>query len=64
MLAAVAVVVRLALPLTTAAVSPLTKPVIVSLKAGLAWPYTFVASFAVTVSVAGVIVSVPLRAPL
>ena len=58
-LAVVAVVDRLAAPLTTLGVSPLTKPVIVSVKVGLAARYSRLASLAVTVSVSGVTVSVP-----
>ncbi len=50
----VAIVVRLGVPLTTLAVSPLTKPVMVAVNVGLAWPYTLLVSLAVTVSGAGV----------
>jgi hypothetical protein len=58
-LLAVAVVVKLALPLTALLGSLFTKPAMLSLKLGLALPYTFVLPLAVTVSVAGVTANVP-----
>ena len=47
---AVAVVVRLGAPLTTAKVSPLTKPVMVAVNVGRGAPATLLALFAVTVN--------------
>jgi len=51
--------VQLWVPLTTAAVSPLTKPEKLTVKAGFGSPYTLVASATVTVNCAEVIVNVP-----
>ena len=56
----VAAVVKLAEPLTTLAVSPLTKPVMLSVSVGTAAPYVFAAAFTVTVNGAGLTVNVPL----
>ena len=59
---ATALLLPAAVPLTTALVSPLTKPVMVSVKVGLLWPYRRAWSFAVTVRCALLMVKVPLAA--
>ena len=52
----VSLAVRVADPVTTEAVSPLTKPVMVSVKLGSGWPKAREVLSAVTVRVAGVTV--------